>query len=67
MQRRAEQLVLNIRALQLLSRALNLFKEELQAERLHPSPSVKKVNHFEILSLVNNFILLIASCVRVCV
>lgn len=42
-QRRAEQLVLNIRALQLLSSALNLFKEELQAERLHPSPSVKKV------------------------
>lgn len=42
-QRRAEQLVLYIRALQLLSSALNLSKEELQAERLHPSPSVKQV------------------------
>ncbi|XP_032781426.2 serine/threonine-protein kinase ULK2 [Daphnia magna] len=42
-QRRAEQLVLYIRALQLLSSALNLSKEELQAERLHPSQSVKQV------------------------
>ncbi|XP_046464386.1 serine/threonine-protein kinase unc-51-like [Daphnia pulex] len=42
-QRRAEQLVLYIRALQLLSSALNLSKEELQAERLHPSHSVKQV------------------------
>jgi hypothetical protein len=34
---------LYIRALQLLSSALNLSKEELQAERLHPSHSVKQV------------------------
>jgi len=43
MQRRAEQLVLNIRALQLLSSALSLSREELQAERLHSSTSVKQV------------------------
>jgi len=42
-QRRAEQLVLNIRALQLLSSALSLSREELQAERLHSSTSVKQV------------------------
>lgn len=46
-QRRAEQLVLYIRALQLLSSALNLSKEELQAERLHPSHSVKQVKKGE--------------------
>lgn len=46
MQRRAEQLVLNIRALQLLSSALSLSREELQAERLHSSTSVKQVIHF---------------------
>jgi hypothetical protein len=32
-----------VRALQLLSSALNLSKEELQAERLHASSSVKQV------------------------
>jgi len=42
-QRKAEQLVLNIRALQLLSSALSLSREELQAERLHSSTSVKQV------------------------
>ena len=51
-QRRAEQLVLYVRALQLLSSALNLSREELRAERLHASASVKQVpwpdpsNHF---------------------
>lgn len=40
-QRRAEQLVLYVRALQLLSSALSLAKHEKSTNRLHPSTAVK--------------------------
>ncbi|KAK3868488.1 hypothetical protein Pcinc_026129 [Petrolisthes cinctipes] len=42
-QRRAEQLVLYVRALQLLSSALSLAKHEKSTSRLHPSTAVKNV------------------------
>lgn len=41
--RRAEQLVLYVRALQMLSSSLNLSREELKSGRLQPSNSVKNV------------------------
>lgn len=41
--RRAEQLVLYVRALQLLSSSLNLARDELKAVRLQPSNSVRNV------------------------
>lgn len=41
-QRRIEQLVLYIRALQILSNSLQLAKDEVAAGRLQPSPSVKE-------------------------
>jgi serine/threonine-protein kinase ULK2 len=40
-QRRAEQLVLLVRALQLLSSGLNLANQELKSSRLQPSATVK--------------------------
>jgi len=43
-QRRAEQLVLLVRALQLLSSGLNLANQELKSGRLQPSATVKNGN-----------------------
>lgn len=40
---RVEQLVIYVRALHMLSSALELAQQEVQAKRLHPSPAVKDV------------------------
>ncbi len=45
-QRHLEQLVLHVRALQLLNSAIELAREQIKNEKLQPSNSVRQVSHF---------------------